>query len=85
MSLSCVGRLLALNWFPVLLLRTAAARSCPAAIRSPPYILGLPGVPGPPGPPGKPGVQAPPGPVGAQGPPGLPGALSDAGRTEERN
>ena len=52
MSLSGVGLLLALSWFPVLFLRTEAAGSCPAAIKSPPYILGLPGVPGPPGPPG---------------------------------
>ena len=49
MSLSRVGLLLALNWFPVLLLKTEAAGSCPAAIKSPPYILGLPGPPGPPG------------------------------------
>ena len=49
MSLSRVGLLLALSWFSVLLLRTAAAGSCPAAIKSPPYILGLPGPPGPPG------------------------------------
>ena len=52
MSLSGVGLLLALSWFSVLFLRTEAAGSCPAAIKSPPYILGLPGVPGPPGPPG---------------------------------
>ena len=52
MSLSGVGQLLALSWFPVLFLRTEAAGSCLAAIKSPPYILGLPGVPGPPGPPG---------------------------------
>ena len=52
MSLSGVGLLLALSWFPVLFLRTEAAGSCLAAIKSPPYILGLPGVPGRPGPPG---------------------------------
>ena len=52
MSLSGVGLLLALSWFPVLFLRTETAGSCLAAIKSPPYILGLPGVPGPPGPPG---------------------------------
>ena len=52
MSLNRVGLLLALSWFPVLFLRTEAAGSCLAAIKSPPYIFGLPGVPGPPGPPG---------------------------------
>ena len=56
MSLSRVGLLLALSWFPVLFLRTEAAGSCPAAIKSTPYILGLPGKPGEPGPPGPPGA-----------------------------
>ena len=56
MSLSHVGLLLALSWFPVLFLRTEAAGSCPAAIKSNPCLPGLPG---------KPGVQGPPGPPGA--------------------
>ena len=68
MSLSRVGLLLALSWFSVLLLRTEAAGSCPAVIKSNPCLPGLPG---------KPGLQGPPGPIGTQGPPGSPGALSD--------
>ena len=68
MSLSCVGLLLALSWFPVLFLRTEAAGSCPAAIKSNPCLPGLPG---------KPGVQGSPGHNGTQGSPGPPGTLSD--------
>ena len=49
MSLSSVGLLLALSWFPVLFLRTEAAGSCLATMKSPPCIPGLPGKPGPPG------------------------------------
>ena len=56
MSLSGVGLLLALSWFPVLFVRTEAAGSCLAAIKSNPCLPGLPG---------KPGVQGPPGPPGA--------------------
>ncbi len=56
MSLSHVGLLLALSWFPVLFVRTEAAGSCLAAIKSNPCLPGLPG---------KPGVQGPPGPPGA--------------------
>ena len=56
MSLSHVGLLLALSWFPVLFVRTEAAGSCLPPVTSPPYIPGLPG---------KPGVQGPPGPPGA--------------------
>ena len=86
MSLSRVGLLLALSWFSVLFLRTEAAGSCPAAIKSNPCLPGLPGKPGvqgPPGPigaqgpPGHNGTQGPPGQNGTQGPPGPPGALSD--------
>ena len=69
MSLSCVGLLLALSWFPVLFLRTEAAGSCLATMKSH-YIPGLPGKPGVQGPPGPIGVQGPPGPIGVQGPPG---------------
>ena len=87
MSLSCVGLLLALSWFSVLFLRTEAAGSCLAAIKSNPCLPGLPGKPGaqgPPGhngtqgPPGHNGTQGPPGQNGIQGPPGPPGALSAA-------
>ena len=56
MSLSRVGLLLALSWFPVLFLRTVVAGSCPAAIKSNPCLPGLPGKPGAQGPPGPPGA-----------------------------
>ena len=56
MSLSSVGLLLALSWFPVLFLRTAAAGSCLATMKSSPCVPGLPGKPGEQGPPGPPGV-----------------------------
>ena len=52
MSLSSVGLLLALSWFPVLFLRAEAAGSCLATMKSSPCVPGLPGKPGPQGPPG---------------------------------
>ena len=70
MSLSSVGLLLALSWFPVLFLRTEAAGSCLATMKSCPCIPGLPGIPGVQGPPGQNGEQGPPGRNGTQGPPG---------------
>ena len=100
MSLSRVGLLLALSWFPVLFLRTEAAGSCLATMKSPSYLPGLPGEQGPPGqngiqgppgpngvqgPPGPNGVQGPPGPNGVQGPPGVPGPAGPPGTSEISN
>ena len=71
MPISRASLLLALSWFSVVLLRTEAAESCPAAIKSNPCLPGLPG---------KPGVQGPPGPIGAQGPPGQNGTQGPPGQ-----
>ena len=79
MSLSRVGLLLALSWFPVLFLRTEATGSCPAAIKSNPCLPGLPGKPGTQGPPGHNGTQGPPGQNGTQGPPGQNGTQGPPG------
>ena len=57
MSLSAVGLLLVLSWFPVVLFRAEATGSCPNSptpCSSCPHLL-----------PGRPGPQGPPGPAGA--------------------
>ena len=80
MAVDAVGLLLALSWFPALLLSTEAAGSCPATATS--CIPGLPGRDGRDGQPGHNGATGPPGrdgSIGATGPPGRDGSIGATG------
>ena len=77
MSLSSVGLLLALTWFPVLFIETESTRCC---YTNSSCILGLPGSDGKSGPPGQNGRQGPPGQNGTQGPPGPNGVQGPPGQ-----
>ena len=80
MSLGAVSLLVALSWFPLLLIGAEAKGSClNSAMSCPSCIHPLPGRPGEQGPPGAAGGEGPPGPAGGEGPPGPAGGEGPPG------